>query len=647
MKRLVLLALTLAACSGGVKSGTQTIPLVTPEYHGQMRKEDKVKLDSFQPTTSVDGLAGGTLTSDVTAPSFTSTAASGQDAFAVQTQGARLRVGTNSNDFFYGAAAGIYTPAGLYVGGLVASDIVRPYNTGSILVRGMSTDGASAIGVRIGNQNALTTSGAKIAAFYSDNGTTERAWIDKDGHIRGGTGYLNGVMPWAAGTSLDLQGTALNSSNAVGVVINNTQTLSTVGAKILSIRNNGTEVANIDRNGTYWVTGGGFVNTLLVTTNHVTTPLQLRGDVTNAANAVAVRINTLNNYTTAGAKILSVQNAGVEKAFVDKDGTLQLSGNVQSEDMSSRVRRLSVLPAGYVEQEPINFRFDQDALRYVNRWGGSVTITAAAFTADDLDRVFSLYASFLNLNGKADGASIEVTGISIASSANNYFWPFVFMHNNAGAASPRVVMEVMKSGAPGTWETAFDGVVDTYRVAQYISATGNLTGVRWTFHNAQSPGSPFSTNIYVRALGAINRNSAGYAWTVMKGGDTMYGDLTLANNARIIGAPMDLATFYAGKPANGALMYRVVAASTYRLPASLTGSRFFIGTNPTTSALVLSVRKNGTQFCTLSISTAGVFTPTSCTQTDFAAGDRLEVFNAATANAAAADFSITFLGSRL
>ncbi len=47
-----------------------------------------------------------------------------------------------------------------------------------------ASSGATAIAHRFGNGAALTDPGAKIAAFYSDNLTTERAFIDKDGGAR-------------------------------------------------------------------------------------------------------------------------------------------------------------------------------------------------------------------------------------------------------------------------------------------------------------------------------------------------------------------------------------------------------------------------------------------------------------------------------
>ncbi len=53
----------------------------------------------------------------------------------------------------------------------------------SAIISGQAVNGATAIAHKIGNLNALTTTGAKIASFYSDNFSTEKAYIDKDGII--------------------------------------------------------------------------------------------------------------------------------------------------------------------------------------------------------------------------------------------------------------------------------------------------------------------------------------------------------------------------------------------------------------------------------------------------------------------------------
>lgn len=52
-----------------------------------------------------------------------------------------------------------------------------------MLHRARETDGASAIAHKFTNANSLATSGAKIAAFYSDDGTTEKAYLDQDGAL--------------------------------------------------------------------------------------------------------------------------------------------------------------------------------------------------------------------------------------------------------------------------------------------------------------------------------------------------------------------------------------------------------------------------------------------------------------------------------
>lgn len=200
---------------------------------------------------------------------------------------------------------------------------------------------------------------------------------------------------------------------------------------------------------------------------------------------------------------------------------LEVGGGIRGSTLAARVKGLSFIQAGYVEESPVNFRFDQDCLRYVNRWG-TATITAPDFTATEIDRLFSVYASFANLNGKPDGTSIEVTGLNITSSNSGTFWPYVLMHIHN--ANVDVKIEILKAGG-GAWQVAYEGTPSPYVIAQYNSGAGALAGVRWTFFNGAAPGQPFAQNTYVRSLGCINRNGAAYQWSVIRGGDTMYGDL--------------------------------------------------------------------------------------------------------------------------
>jgi hypothetical protein len=64
------------------------------------------------------------------------------------------------------------------VGALLAGNSNTP-----LILGGKITDGASAIATKLYNQNTLSTNGAEIVGFYSDNQVTKKAAIDKDGKL--------------------------------------------------------------------------------------------------------------------------------------------------------------------------------------------------------------------------------------------------------------------------------------------------------------------------------------------------------------------------------------------------------------------------------------------------------------------------------
>jgi len=120
----------------------------------------------------------GTSTVGLTAPSYTATTAFNTGAFIMNTgawlctdAGCSGHVGRNANSNFLEMVGYTQVQAPAYS---------APGGT-SLQLLGNATDGASAIGVQINNQNSLTTPGAKIASFYSDNMVTEQYAIDKDG----------------------------------------------------------------------------------------------------------------------------------------------------------------------------------------------------------------------------------------------------------------------------------------------------------------------------------------------------------------------------------------------------------------------------------------------------------------------------------
>lgn len=229
--------------------------------------------------------------------------------------------------------------------------------------------------------------------------------------------------------------------------------------------------------------------------------------------------------TLTGAADGSITNAKlIAGDFSSITGFGSVNKDLTFASQSYKINYGSNLPAGYVQSTPHNFRFDQDVLKYSNRWG-TATYNLSGFVVGDLDKLFSQYTSHVNVGAYSDGCSIEVTGISISNSQPASFWPYIMLHSNE-AGSVVVKMEVTSSNNSGYWEQAYSGSISKFHIAQYTmtgSAQTPLVGARWTFISKSNP-------TYVRWLGVIGRNSPEYTWNLMKGGDTIYGNLNFANS---------------------------------------------------------------------------------------------------------------------
>jgi hypothetical protein len=156
--------------------------------------------EGFSSGSSVD--AAGASSIALSAPGYTSTAASGANAITLATDGARLKVGSGASAYLYFDGTYIRTPGGLTADGSVFAAELRapaiyPATTNPVMLRGRAVNGATAVAVKSANDVALSTAGAKVHAFYSDNGTTEVASVRKDASTWGirlrspdGTWYL-------------------------------------------------------------------------------------------------------------------------------------------------------------------------------------------------------------------------------------------------------------------------------------------------------------------------------------------------------------------------------------------------------------------------------------------------------------------------
>lgn len=101
-----------------------------------------------------------------------------------------------------------------------------------------------------------------------------------------------------------------------------------------------------------------------------------------------------------------------------------------------------------------------------------------------------------------------------------------------------------------------------------------------------------------------------------------------------------------GPPATSERMLQYVAGRAFTLPMNLTGSQGYAKTAPT-SSFAVDIQKNGSSVGTATFGAASnTSTFTMASATSFTAGDRLELIAPGSADATAADISITLLGTR-
>lgn len=144
--------------------------------------------------------------------------------FSVQTSG--------GSEWLYVTANGNSVVAGTVrsTGAEVSTGGISVHTTSSLILKGNVADGGTAIANKVGNSNALATTGAKILSLYSDNMTTERAYFD----------YLGGLS-----TSSNLR--LLTDDSWVGMDAENSITWNnSTGYSALNFK--GTTRINIDSN---------------------------------------------------------------------------------------------------------------------------------------------------------------------------------------------------------------------------------------------------------------------------------------------------------------------------------------------------------------------------------------------------------------
>lgn len=177
----------------------------------------------------------------------------------------------------------------------------------------------------------------------------------------------------------------------------------------------------------------------------------------------------------------------------------------------------------------------------------------------------------------------------------------------------------------------------------YLS-DGTEAGPGISFTNEQGTGAYRAGNGDVR-ISVLGKDALSLTQTSM-----YFGDSTTGGRWKIP-TSFDAVFYFPGKMINDQLLARVVVASAIRLQAGLPGSVYVngaAGTGAVTITLKKLVGGTRTDIGTINY-LAGGFTPASVvfsSDVDFAAGNSLEIWGPAVADATFADLSITLVGRR-
>ena len=187
-------------------------------------------------------------------------------------------------------------------------------------------DSAGVTAFKMISQTVLADANARLLTLENGNGGV-KLYVTKDGSLSS-LGYLqaqNGYFYSAGTAQINLINYVVDGGAAIGTIINTGNTLSTTGAKLVSFTNNGAEKIYFDKDGNT-VTSGGYWGTSYQNTT-TAAPLNLLGNMNDGASAVGAVINSVLAWSNAGAKLLSLRNATVEKAYVAYDGSIVLNNN--------------------------------------------------------------------------------------------------------------------------------------------------------------------------------------------------------------------------------------------------------------------------------------------------------------------------------
>ncbi len=250
---------------------------------------------------------------------------------------------------------------------------------GALTVNGVNIGGAAA---SIGTFNTTPVAAgldltSTVLSLHAADGTHAGGVSAAAQTFGGAKTFSNGVLTNTVGaasaSSLSIFGAPTDASNAIGTIVGSSTALANTAAKLLQIKNNTSEKAYLGFDGSLALTGPSGVDAISIPTNtkinlsgvggsgatilwdtafvqlnkgltvqsqvQLTTTagnalmkginganIYIQGAKADGASSIAVTLDNSVTLANASAKLLSIQNNTVEKAYVDLNGSMLLGG---------------------------------------------------------------------------------------------------------------------------------------------------------------------------------------------------------------------------------------------------------------------------------------------------------------------------------
>ena len=239
---------------------------------------------------------------------------------------------------------------------LMVSSSVQADSPNTLSLKGAVADGASAVGVildntvtlsnassrllKVLNNNILAASIGPDGSFYSvgggynATGTTVYLGNNNNSINLNNLGVLSGNLALTLGTSasnssVTLLGNRSAADAGADIVLNTVATRS--AGHLLEIRNNTVVKAYMASNGDFLTVSDSYANNFYANSTglfHASGALTVGGLAADGPTAVGVIVKAAVAFADAGSKLVSIRNATVEKAYIDKDGNYITSGDI-------------------------------------------------------------------------------------------------------------------------------------------------------------------------------------------------------------------------------------------------------------------------------------------------------------------------------